>query len=228
MKRPRLRISAIHTEFEDGARAEGFRTIAGLDEVGRGALAGPVVAAAVILDAEKPLPDGLDDSKRLTAIQRERIAAELEQSAVAFAIGQIEPDEIDRINILQATFAAMLQALEKLSPSPDFLLLDAVKLKACSLPQKAIIHGDAISASIAAASVIAKTYRDRLMASQHELYPQYRFDSHVGYATRVHLAALREHGASPIHRKTFHGVLNPELPFEMIAEGAEPPVQECV
>jgi ribonuclease HII len=204
---PRQRTSTICTTFEDEARAAGYRLIAGLDEVGRGCLAGPVVAAAVILDPERQWPEGLDDSKKLTAAQRERIAEELRSSVIAYAIGQIEPEEIDRINILQATFRAMAQALERLTPYPDYLLLDAVQLKSCYLPQKAIIHGDAISASIAAASVIAKTYRDKLMCEQHDLYPQYGFASHVGYATRTHLEALRIHGACPIHRRSFRGVL---------------------
>jgi ribonuclease HII len=227
---PRQRISTICTTFEDEARAAGYRLIAGLDEVGRGCLAGPVVAAAVIIDPERPLPDGLDDSKKLTAAQRERIAEELRSSVIAYAIGQIEPEEIDRINILQATFRAMAQALERLTPYPDYLLLDAVQLKSCYLPQKAIIHGDAISASIAAASVIAKTYRDNLMREQHELYPQYKFASHVGYATRTHLEALRIHGACPIHRRSFRGVLpvedlitiaERELPAEGEIAGAQ-------
>jgi ribonuclease HII len=204
---PRQRLSTICTSFEDEARAAGYRWIAGLDEVGRGALAGPVVAAAVILDPERPLPEGLDDSKKLTAVQRGRIAGELRATALAFAIGQIEPEEIDRINIFQATCRAMLAALERLTPSAEFLLIDALRLKQCSLPQQPIIRGDSISASIAAASVIAKTYRDDLMRQQHDIYPEYQFASHVGYATRKHLDALQRHGASPIHRRTFHGVL---------------------
>ena len=199
--------SAVGTAFENEARACGFRFIAGLDEVGRGALAGPVVAAAVILDSEKPLPKGLNDSKKLTAAQRERIAGELRQWAVAYSVGLVEPDEIDRINILQATRRAMLSALDQLRPCADYLLIDALQLKECPLQQRAIIHGDSISASIAAASVIAKTYRDELMRRVHDLYPQYGFAKHVGYGTRAHFAALREHGACPIHRKSFRGVL---------------------
>jgi ribonuclease HII len=197
----------ICTDFEDEARASGFRFIAGVDEVGRGALAGPVVAAAVILDPHAPLPKGLDDSKKLTALQRERIADEILRTAVAVAVGQIEADEIDEINILQATRRAMLVALEQLDPCADFLLIDALQLKECALPQKAIIHGDAISTSIAAASVLAKSYRDALMRGFHDLYPQYNFARHVGYGTREHYVALREHGACLIHRKSFRGVL---------------------
>lgn len=210
----RRRVSFIGTAFEDEARALGFRLIAGVDEVGRGALAGPVVAAAVILDLSQPWPEGLDDSKKLTALQRERIACELKQRAVAFALGSIEPEEIDRINILQATKRAMLAALDQLEPGADFVLSDAVQLKECALPQRAIIRGDAVSATIAAASVIAKTHRDALMRELHEVYPHYNFARHVGYGTQAHFAALREHGACPIHRKSFRGVLPITKPFE--------------
>jgi ribonuclease HII len=208
LPRRRRRVSSICTDFEDEVRASGFRLIAGVDEVGRGALAGPVVAAAVILDPERPLPEGLDDSKKLTARQRERIADEILQVALAYSVGQVEPEEIDRINILEASRLAMIEALKQLDPCADYLLIDAIQLKAVQLPQKAIIHGDSISASIAAASVIAKTYRDALMRSFHEVYPQYNFARHVGYGSREHREALRTHGHCRIHRKSFHGVLN--------------------
>lgn len=204
---PRRRVSLIGTSFEDEARASGFKLIAGVDEVGRGALAGPVVAAAVILNPEAPLPEGLDDSKKLTAKQRERIAGELQETALCYSIGLVEPSEIDRINILQATRRAMTDALAQLNPGADYVLIDAVQLRDCALPQRAIIRGDAVSASIAAASVIAKTYRDALMHSLHDLYPHYNFQKHVGYGTREHLAALRAHGCCPIHRRSFRGVL---------------------
>ncbi|HKR01164.1 MAG TPA: ribonuclease HII [Pyrinomonadaceae bacterium] len=205
--RRRRRVSTICTDFEDAARAGGFRLIAGVDEVGRGALAGPVVAGAVILDPERPIPEGLDDSKKLTALQRRRITEEILSTAVAYAVGQVEPEEIDRLNILQASRLAMMEALKQLAPQADYLLIDAVQLKETELPQKAIIHGDSISASIAAASVIAKTYRDALMHGFHEVYPQYNFAKHVGYCTREHLQALREHGPCRIHRQSFHPVL---------------------
>jgi ribonuclease HII len=211
----RRRVSLIGTAFEDEARSRGFKLIAGVDEVGRGALAGPVVAAAVILNPEAPLPAGLDDSKKLTAKARERIAEELRQSVVAYSVGLVGPDEIDRINILEATRRAMLDALVKLEPCADFVLIDALQLKACELPQRAIIRGDSVSASIAAASVIAKTYRDHLMHELHDLYPHYNFSKHVGYGTREHLAALRAHGCCPVHRRSFRGV----LPEELRAEG---------
>jgi len=199
--------SLIGTMFEDEALSGGFQFVAGLDEVGRGALAGPVVAAAVILDPCAALPVGLNDSKKLTARQRERIAEELRSAAIAYAVGRIEPDEIDRINILQATRRAMLSALDQLSTPADYLLIDALELRDAKLPQRAIIRGDSISASIAAASIIAKTFRDQLMREYHDVYPHYNFAAHVGYGTRVHMQALRTHGACPIHRKSFRGVL---------------------
>jgi ribonuclease HII len=201
------RQSLIHTLFEEEARGRGFGRVAGLDEVGRGALAGPVVAAAVILDPAAPIPEGLDDSKKLTRLQRERIAEELRKSAVCYAYGLIGPEEIDATNILIATRRAMLQALEQLQPCADYLLIDALQLRETPLPQKAIIRGDSASASIAAASVLAKTYRDALMRDYEAQFPHYGFARHVGYGTRDHWAALKAHGCCPIHRRTFRGVL---------------------
>ena len=171
-------------------------------------MAGAVVAAAVIFDLSKPLPEGLNDSKKITARTREKIAAEIRANAVCFAIGQIEAEEIDRINILQATKKAMISAIGQLNPAADFLLIDAVQLKETKLPQKAIIHGDAISASIAAASIIAKVYRDNLMRELDATYPEYGFAKHVGYGTKAHFEALRKFGECPIHRKSFRGVLS--------------------
>ena len=202
------RKSQISLDFENQAIADGYKFIAGVDEVGRGCLAGAVVAAAVILDLSKPLPEGLNDSKKITAKNRERIAEEIRETAVCYAIAQIEADEIDRINILQATKKAMSVAVGELNPAADFLLIDALQLREINLPQKAIIHGDAISASIAAASIIAKTYRDNLMRQLDEIYPEYGFSNHVGYGTKQHFEALRKHGACPLHRKTFRGVLS--------------------
>ncbi len=207
MSRHKRRPSTIHTGFEDEARARGFQMIAGVDEVGRGALAGPVAAAAIILDPAAALPEGLDDSKKLSALQRERIAAELKQTALGYSVGLISAQDIDGSNILIATRRAMCAAVSELSPAADFLLIDALQLRELELPQRAIIHGDSISASIAAASIIAKTYRDALMRDYDELYPHYGFAAHVGYGTRTHLAALRTHGACPIHRRSFRGVL---------------------
>ncbi len=202
-----LKITAIGIEFEKQARSEGFRFIAGVDEVGRGCLAGPVVAAACILDLDKRLPKGLDDSKKLSEKRRDDIAEQLKQDCVAFAIGRIEADEIDRINILEATKKAMLSAIAELDPAADFLLIDALHLKQSQLPQKAIIKGDSISASIAAASILAKTYRDDLMRAYDLEYPQYGFSGHKGYGAATHFAALREHGHCPLHRTSFRGVV---------------------
>src|SRR5215203_3647634 len=209
------RQSLIHTLFEEEARGRGFGRVAGLDEVGRGALAGPVVAAAVILDPAAPVPEGLDDSKKLTALQRERIAEELRRRAVCYAYGLISPEEIDATNILVATRRAMLQALGQLQPCADFLLIDALQLRESSLPQKAIIRGDSASASIAAASVLAKTYRDALMRDYDTQYPSYGFARHVGYGTRDHWAALKEHGCCPIRRRSFRGFLQDEEGINM-------------
>lgn len=198
---------AINTDFETQAASEGYKFIAGVDEVGRGCLAGAVIAAAVILDLSKPIPEGLNDSKKISEKKRLKLDEEIRANALAFSIAQVEADEIDRINILQATKKAMRLAIENLNPPADFLLIDAVQLKEASLPQKAIIHGDAISASIAAASIIAKTYRDNLMCELDKIYPAYGFSKHVGYGTKAHFEALKIHGACEIHRKSFKGVL---------------------
>lgn len=199
-------VWSIGCDFEEQARSEGYRLVAGVDEVGRGCIAGPVVAAACILDLTKPLPDGLDDSKKLTPEKRDEIASELREHSVAFAIGQIEADEIDRINILEATKKAMYAAINSLTPQADYLLIDALRLKLTPLPQKAIIKGDAISVSIAAASILAKTYRDELMASYAAKFPQYGFAEHKGYGCRSHYDAIRDHGPCQIHRMSFKGV----------------------
>lgn len=203
---PEIAITACGLDFEEQARSEGFRFIAGIDEVGRGCLAGPVVAAACILDPTKPLPQKLNDSKKLPPLLRAKIAGELRDSCIAYAIGEVDAAEIDRINILEATKKAMALAVAGLSPAADFLLIDALPLKHLPLPQKAIIRGDAISASIAAASIIAKTYRDGLMGAFNSEFPQYGFAAHVGYGTAAHFAALRVHGPCRLHRLTFRGV----------------------
>jgi ribonuclease HII len=202
----REREPAVGTSFEQEARRRGFRFVAGVDEVGRGALAGPVVAAAVILDPERPLPKGLNDSKKLTALKRERIAAELRETALCYAVGQVSNEEIDRTNILVATRRAMCDALSQLCPAAEFALIDAVQLREIELPQRAIIRGDSCCASIAAASVVAKTYRDALMRELHREFPHYGFDAHVGYGTRAHWEALSLHGPCRLHRLTFRGV----------------------
>jgi ribonuclease HII len=193
--------------LERELRADGFDAIAGTDEVGRGCLAGPVVAAAVILNPETVLPR-LDDSKRLGAADRESLSRRILASARAVAVGVVEPMTIDRVNILVASKMAMIHAVEALELRPDALLIDAVYLEALLVPQLPIVKGDARSVSIAAASVVAKVYRDSLMESYHALYPQYDFINNVGYGTANHCKALEEYGPSPIHRRGFRGVID--------------------
>jgi ribonuclease HII len=173
-----LQILCIGLDFERQAHSEGFRFVAGVDEVGRGCLAGPVVAAACILDLDKVLPENIDDSKKLTPQVREEIAHQLKAECVAYAIGQVEADEIDRINILEATKKAMLLAIGALQPAADFLLVDALQLKHSPLPQRPIIKGDSLSASIAAASILAKTYRDDLWPGMTRCIRAYGFAGH--------------------------------------------------
>lgn len=199
-------ITSCGISFELEARATGAQLVAGIDEVGRGALAGPVVAAAVILDFNR-IPVGLNDSKKLSAKTREKLDAEIRASAIAYSIARIEAEEIDRINILQATCKAMCAAIRMLRPTPDFLLLDALQLKELTIQQKAIIKGDAQSVSIAAASIIAKVARDRWMMDYEQEFPGYGFAHNVGYGTTLHLQALRSIGPSKIHRLTFRQVL---------------------
>jgi ribonuclease HII len=190
-------------ERELGAR--GARRIAGVDEAGRGSLAGPVVAAAVILDPCRPVR-GLRDSKLLSRGERERLAVLLEERAVAKGIGAADAGEIDALNILRATYLAMRRAVAALPVSPDYLLVDALRIPGVDVPQEGVVHGDRLVASIAAASILAKVHRDALMRSFHDLYPDYGFSSHMGYGTSVHLVALRRLGATPLHRATFRGV----------------------
>ncbi len=175
--------------------------IGGIDEVGRGPLAGPVVAACVILPPKLFIP-GLNDSKKLSISIREKLNKTIKNEAIAWSLGIIENDEIDAVNILQATIKAMQESLEKISPQPDHLLIDALKINT-SIPQKSIIHGDSLSASIAAASILAKTFRDGLMKEYDNIYPQYGFSENKGYGTAKHIKALIEHGPCPIHRRSF-------------------------
>lgn len=191
--------------FERQARANGYLFVAGIDEAGRGPLAGPVVAAAVILSPEAPV-EGVNDSKKLTEQRRERLFELIMTRAFAVGVGQVDAATIDQINILQATRRAMLAAVQALSASPDLLLIDGITTIASPLPQHTIKQGDSRSASIAAASIIAKVTRDRMMAAYDELYPAYGFLRHKGYGSAAHLAALRQHGPCPIHRMTFAGV----------------------
>lgn len=192
-------------EFERQALQDGFCRIAGVDEAGRGPLAGPVAAAAVILPPAFDAP-GLTDSKKLTPRQRDTWYERIREDAVAVGVGVVEADEIDRINILNASLRAMAVAVERLAPAPDFLLIDGIWAIASDLPQTPIVKGDARSLSIAAASVIAKVTRDRIMCDHHARYPEFGFDRHKGYPTREHKAAIRQYGPCPIHRRTFRGV----------------------
>ncbi len=181
----------------------GFRLIGGVDEAGMAPLAGPVVAAAVILPREYKLP-GLDDSKKiLDERKREKLATLIKRDAISWAVGQAEVEEIDRINIYHAGLLAMRRAVEGLATQPDHLLVDARTIPQCPCPQKGIIHGDALSASIAAASIVAKTTRDAHMIEMDKIYPGYGFASHKGYPTPVHLQVLKERGPLVIHRRSF-------------------------
>ncbi len=179
--------------------------IAGVDEAGRGPLAGPVVAAAVILDDRKPIR-GLADSKVLTALQRERLYDRIMERALCCSIGEATVEEIDQINILQATMLAMRRAVMGLRLKPGKVLVDGNRLPSLDVFSEAIIGGDAKVKSISAASILAKVHRDRLCQTLHEQYPQYGFDGHKGYGTRQHLQALKDHGACPHHRRTFSPV----------------------
>ena len=189
-------------EIEEGYYTRGLKVICGVDEAGRGPLAGPVCAAAVILPDHLELP-GLTDSKKLTDKKRRELYPIIKEQAIAYGIGFADQQEIDQINILQATFLAMGRALEQLSIKPELALIDGSREKDFGIPVKTIVKGDSLSANIAAASVLAKVTRDDLMAEMACLYPEYGFEIHKGYGTKAHYAALREHGPCPIHRMTF-------------------------
>lgn len=176
--------------------------IVGVDEVGRGPLAGDVVAAAAVLDHRDPI-DGLADSKKLTAKRREALSAQLHLRARGVALGRAGPEEIDECNILQASLLAMWRAVDALGMTPDLVLVDGHKLPAWDYPSVAIIKGDSRVPAIAAASIVAKVARDRDMCEQHERWPMYGFDAHKGYPTAAHLAALKHYGVSPLHRRSF-------------------------
>ncbi len=201
--------------YEKKAWTCGAHLVAGVDEVGRGSLFGPVVAAAVILDPAYRIR-GLRDSKLLPAERREILAARIREHAVAWAIAAVDAARIDQINIYQASRVAMQNAVSQLQPRPDHLLIDAMRLQ-FEIPQNAIIHGDALSASIAAASIIAKVERDRMVSEWDPVFPVYGLASNKGYSTPRHLAALREHGPSPLHRQSFAPVWNAAVPQEVLA-----------
>lgn len=182
--------------------SKGVGVICGVDEAGRGPLAGPVCAAAVILPAHLELP-GLTDSKKLTDKRRRELFPLIKEQAIAYGIGFASEQEIDEINILQATFLAMERALAQLNVRPDLVLIDGNREKDFGIPVKTIVKGDSLSANIAAASILAKVSRDDVMIALAEEYPQYGFEIHKGYGTKVHYEALRTYGASPVHRSTF-------------------------
>jgi len=191
--------------FENEARKSGYSLIAGIDEAGRGPLAGPVVSAAVVLP-ETFCVDDVDDSKKLTPKKRLDLFPEIQKAALAVGIGIVEAETIDCINVLQAALLSMAKAVENLAIQPDYLLIDGPFQIPLDLPQNALPKGDSLSTSIAAASIIAKVTRDRIMADFDRIYPEYGFSKHKGYPTKAHRAAIRKYGCSPIHRKTFKGV----------------------
>ncbi|MBI3478632.1 MAG: ribonuclease HII [Acidobacteria bacterium] len=201
-------------KFEKRAWAAGGRLVAGADEVGRGSLFGPVVAAAVILDPAYRIR-GLRDSKLLPVERREELAIRIREHSIAIGIAAVDSARIDQINIYQASRLAMLHAIQQLVPAPDYLLADAVKID-CDIPQQPIIHGDALSATIAAASIIAKVERDRMITAWDPVFPMYGLASNKGYSTAHHIAALREHGPSPLHRQSFAPVWNAPVPQEVL------------
>ncbi|WP_460596994.1 ribonuclease HII [Geomonas sp. Red276] len=190
---------------EELALRQGYGVIAGVDEAGRGPLAGPVVAAAVILPPGLIIP-GVNDSKQVTEAMREQLFDVIHREAISVGVGICDHDAVDRFNILQATLKAMRQAVESLTPKPDFILIDGISNIPMNIPQRTVKQGDSRSISIAAASIIAKVTRDRMMLEYDLQYPGYGFASHKGYAAASHLAAIAELGPSPIHRKTFSGV----------------------
>lgn len=196
-------------DFEEEKYAQGYLSVCGCDEAGRGPLCGPVVAAAVILPRGEMI-EGLDDSKKLTEKKRERLFDLIKERAISYAIAEASPEEIDEINILNASMLAMRRAVEALSVKPDFALIDGNCSRGFSIPTETVVKGDAKSASIAAASILAKVTRDRLCLIHDKEYPEYNIAKHKGYPTKEHMDAVRKYGPSPIHRKTFLKFLNDE------------------
>ncbi len=210
LKHEQFRIARMFS-YERQVWAMGYRLVAGLDEVGRGPLAGPVVAAAVVLPGEISLP-GLDDFKRLSSKRRQELFDHIKQRAVAVGVGMVHPNGIDEANVMMATYKAMIKAVGSLPVTPDYLLIDALHLPNVTQPQAPIVGGDSLSCSIAAASIVAKVTRDDYMVEMDKLYPQYGFAHHKGYGTAEHREALERHGPCPIHRKSF-GVGRDILPL---------------
>jgi ribonuclease HII len=198
--------------YDESLRRKGFLHIAGLDEAGRGPLAGPVVAAAVIFSHDIRIK-GLRDSKKVPEEERGFLYKEIIRFSADIGIGTVGHEEIDRLNILRATKLAMQKAVENLSKPPDLLVIDAVSLPSIRIKQLSIIKGESISASVAAASIVAKFERDKIMLEYHRKYPRYNFEKHKGYSTKEHLDMIRLYGPCPIHRKSFQRVMSLELPF---------------
>ena len=210
-----LKTLKCTTKFEKLAWQSGYKLVAGVDEAGRGSLFGPVVAAAVILDPNYRIK-GLRDSKLIPEARRDVLAERIKEHAIAWCFAAVDAARIDQINIYHASLLAMMDAIGRLSPAPDYLLLDAVRLK-IDCPQKKIIHGDALSASIAAASIIAKTERDKIIREWDPIFPAYGLASNKGYTTRKHIQMLRQHGPSPLHRQSFAPVWTAPSPQEVLA-----------
>lgn len=208
--------------FEKELMAEGYTGIAGVDEAGRGPLAGPVVAAAAVLPPSFPSA-GVDDSKKLTHRQRERLFDLIYDQAVSVGVGIVAVEDIDRINIFQAARLAMVKAVAALQPQPQYLLIDGKFGIDADLPQQAIVKGDSRSVSVAAASIIAKVTRDRIMQAYHDRFPQFGFDRHKGYPTKAHKAAIAEYGPCEIHRRTFKGVKEHLLEMPLDAHDQDRP-----
>jgi len=196
-----VRVRAMRT-LENASRRWGFYRVAGCDEVGRGCLAGPVVAGAVILDPDRHIP-GLADSKMLSGAERERLYEVITRRALAWSVAAAAPTEIDEVNIHRASLAAMRRALLAMAPLPDLVLVDAFRIPDLHFAQRAVVHGDRRCSAIAAASIVAKVTRDREMHAHHAADPRYGYDRHKGYATADHLAAVARHGYSALHRRTF-------------------------
>ena len=207
-EKEQIRLTKI-VEFENQAKTNGYKVIAGLDEAGRGPLIGPVVAASVVLPEDMDIT-GIDDSKKLSEAQREALFDRIISKAVAYGVGVASHEEIDTINILNATKLAMKRAIEAMAVSPDYLLIDAVKLNEIAITQESLIKGDSRSVSIAAASIIAKVTRDRMLKEMDKKYPMYGLASHKGYGTDQHYQAIREYGILPEHRRSFLKGLNYE------------------
>jgi ribonuclease HII len=196
-----VKVRAFRT-LENTFRRMGFNHVAGVDEVGRGCLAGPVVAAAVVLNPERYVAR-VCDSKTVTALEREKLYVSITRAAVAWGVAAAEPDEIDSINIHQASLRAMQRAVLMLAPTPDCVLVDAFRIPGLLMAQRAVVHGDSRCTAIAAASIVAKVTRDRMMHELHARDPRYGFDRHKGYATREHLDAVARFGYSEVHRRSF-------------------------